>query len=134
MLGVAWELGFAPVFGTEIVPALLKDGKIFYAEVHALPFSDRSFDVVTMIDVIEHLIPGDDELACKELRRIARHHILLSANNRQSYKHIGEELHINRRPYHEWHSLFMAWFPGTVIEWISGPRQSPSEWWRIDLL
>lgn len=133
MLDNALQLGFGPVRGVDVVPAVVDGERIVRGEVHALPFEDKSFDVATMFDVIEHLIPGDDELACRELARVARKHILLTANNLTSQKAIGEELHINRRPYPEWDALFRAWFPGAVT-WIqTGPRQHASEAWRVDL-
>lgn len=130
MLEEAQRLGFDPVRGTEIVPSLIDGQRVVRAEVHALPFSDATFDVVTMWDVIEHLIPGDDEAACRELARVARKHVLLTANNRPSFNKAGEDLHINRRPHEEWDALFRAWFPGKVI-WLGGKRVS--EAWRVDL-
>jgi ubiquinone/menaquinone biosynthesis C-methylase UbiE len=132
MITQALRLGFIPVHGVEVVPALIDGVTVVRGEVQAIPFTDKSFDVVTLFDVIEHLIPGDDELACRELTRVARRHILLTANNMTSQKAIGEELHINRRPYQEWDSLFRSWFPGTV-RWLDGPRQHVSEAWRVDL-
>jgi ubiquinone/menaquinone biosynthesis C-methylase UbiE len=132
MLIEAENLGFTPVQGTEIVSKLIDGKKIVYAEVHNLPFPDKSFDVVTMFDVIEHLIPGDDERACMEMARVARSHILLTANNKPSHNKYGEDLHINRRPYAEWDDLFRKWFPGQVI-WIKGMRKYVSECWRVDL-
>jgi ubiquinone/menaquinone biosynthesis C-methylase UbiE len=132
MLNEAAALGFNPVQGTEIVPALIDGERVVRAEVHALPFSDKSFDVVTMFDVIEHLIPGDDELACRELARVARHHVILTANNRPSRNHIGEELHINRRPYECWDELFRTWLSPARVTWIKGGRHYVSEAWRVD--
>jgi 2-polyprenyl-3-methyl-5-hydroxy-6-metoxy-1,4-benzoquinol methylase len=131
MLAVAAELGFAPVQGTEIVPDLI-GGAVVRAEVHDLPFADRSFDVVTMFDVIEHLISGDDRAACEEMARVASRHILITANNRPSFNKAGDDLHINKRPYEEWDRLFREWFPGAVI-WIKGRRAYVSEAWRVDL-
>lgn len=133
MLGEAAGLGFAPVTGTEIVADLIDGERICFAEVHALPFTDRSYDVVTMFDVIEHLIPGDDERACRELARVARRHILITANNRPSFNKAGDDLHINKRPYPEWDALFRQWFHGATVTWIKGPRNYVSECWRIDL-
>lgn len=130
MLNHAEALGFSPVMGTEVVPGLLVGGRVVHGEAHALPFNAKSFDVVTMFDVIEHLIPGDDEAGCRELHRVARKHILLTANNKPSV-YDGEDLHINKRPYQEWDSLFRKWFPGKVI-WL-GDRSYVSEAWRIDL-
>lgn len=132
MLVAAEGMGFCPCHGTEIVPALLDGERIVRAEVHDLPFGDRSFDVVTMFDVIEHLIPGDDRAACEEMARVARKHIIITANNRPSFNKAGDDLHINKRPYEEWDRLFREWFPGAVT-WIKGNRAYVSEAWRIDL-
>lgn len=132
MLCEAETLGFSPVQGTEIVPALIDGKRVVRALVHDLPFEGASFDVVTMFDVIEHLVSGDDELACKELGRVARKHILLTANNRPSFNKQGDDLHINIRPYEAWDELFRQWFPG-VVTWIKGPKRYISECWRVDL-
>jgi SAM-dependent methyltransferase len=139
MLKEAEFLGFGPVMGTELVLSLTDGVRVIPAWVHALPFDDKSFDVVTMFDVIEHLIPGvgeamgDDELACRELARVAKKHILITANNNDSKKAIGEELHINKRPYETWDKLFRSWFAGSTVTWIKGNRNYVSEAWRIDL-
>jgi ubiquinone/menaquinone biosynthesis C-methylase UbiE len=132
MIREALRLGFLPCHGTEIVPQLVDGVTVVRAEVHALPFADKSFDVATMFDVIEHLIPGDDERACRELARVARKHVLLTANNRSSSK-TGVELHINRRPYETWDRLFTKWFAPARATWIKGARNYVSEAWRIDL-
>jgi ubiquinone/menaquinone biosynthesis C-methylase UbiE len=131
MLDVAQRLGFEPCVGTEVVQSLLGP-RVVYGEVHAIPFDDKSFDVVTMFDVIEHLIPGDDKAACLEMARVSRRHILLTANNESSKSMPGVELHINRRPYDEWNRLFREWFPGRVT-WITKHRVAFSETWRVDL-
>lgn len=132
MLEQARLLGFDLVRGTEIVPELIDGKTVVYGEVHGLPFADCSFDVVTMFDVIEHLIPGDDRAACIEMARIARKHVILTANNKPSFNKAGDDLHINKRPYEEWDRLFRDWFPGSV-RWIQGERHYVSEAWRIDL-
>jgi ubiquinone/menaquinone biosynthesis C-methylase UbiE len=132
VLDQAAQMGFAPVHGVEVVQSLTDGKRVVFGEVHALPFSSSAFDVATMFDVIEHLIPGDDELACKELARVARKHVLITANNETSQRAIGEELHINRRAYDEWDALFRRWFPGSVTR-MAGERQHPSQGWRVDL-
>ena len=129
MLKESARLGFAPVRGTEVVPELLKRADVSYAEAHALPFPDNTFDVVTMFDVIEHLIPGDDEAACRELRRVARNAIFISANKHAS-TFGNEELHINRRSYEEWDALFRDWFAGWGVAWLDN-RGSASETWLM---
>lgn len=132
MLVEALRLGFTVARGTEIVPALLDGERIVRAQADSLPFEDKSFDVVSLFDVIEHLIPGDDRLACLELARVARRAVVLTASNRPSYNDRGEDLHINRRPYEEWDALFRQWFPGKVT-WLKGPRDYFGEGWRVDL-
>ena len=132
MLRHAKAMGFIAAYGTEIVPALINGDNVRRAEVHALPFEADEFDVVSMFDVIEHLIPGDDELACRELARVAKKHILITANNRRSLNHVGDDLHINKRPYEEWDSLFREWFAQHKVIWTRN-RTYVSEGWRIDL-
>lgn len=131
MLVKAKELGFQRVWGTEIVPELLRQN-VTYSEVHEIRLVTNFAEVASMFDVIEHLIPGDDELACKELARVASKHVLITANNKPSFNKAGDDLHINKRPYEEWDRLFREWFPGTVT-WIKGARNYVSEAWRIDL-
>ena len=132
MLNEAERMGFKPVQGTEIVPALIDGNRVVRAEVHALPFMVKSFDVVSLLDVIEHLIPGDDLLACNELQRVARKYIYITANNKDSFNHLKQQLHINKRPYAVWDTLFRQWFTGKVT-WLKGQRQHVSEGWTIEL-
>ncbi|WP_321476741.1 class I SAM-dependent methyltransferase [uncultured Paludibaculum sp.] len=46
------------------------------ADVHRLPFAPRSFDVVTMLEVLEHL--ADPQLALREGLRSARRSVVVS--------------------------------------------------------
>lgn len=133
MLDFAAGLGFDPVRGIETVPALIDGGRVVQGLAHALPFGPQAFAVASMFDVIEHLVPGDDEAACRELARVATRHILISANNRTSVQPDGTELHVNRRPYDQWDVLFRQWFAPHQVTWIKGPGRYVSETWRIDL-
>lgn len=126
-LSLAASLGFSRVMGTEVVPALIDNERVIRAEVHSLPFADGEFDWVTMFDVMEHLIPGDDELAVRELCRVARCGVVVTIANFPSVKD-GEVLHINLRPYEEWDSLLRGWCDNA--EWL--PRHgSISEAWKL---
>lgn len=49
-----------------------------HGDVAALPFSDRSFPVVSCIDVLEHLPVFDREKAVSELVRVARRAVLMT--------------------------------------------------------
>lgn len=130
LLDLAESLGFSPVQGIDTVPQVCDGERIIEGWAHALPFRDRSFDVVCMFDVIEHLLPGDDEAACRELYRVARKHILLSASNRKSI-YFGWDLHINKRDYGDWQELFKQWMPGKKLTQMVGYHRSPM--WRVDL-
>ena len=129
MLGHARNLGYTNVQGTEMVDDLTGEN-VVQAFVHDLPFNANSFQVVSLFDVIEHLLPGDDEAACKELARVASDVVILTANNRPSHNKQGDDLHINIREYAEWDSLFRQWFKGAQVEWL-GKRNYVSETWVI---
>jgi ubiquinone/menaquinone biosynthesis C-methylase UbiE len=137
LLTAAKRLRYRPCTGTEILDELCDGVRVVKAWAHALPFCDGAFDVVTMTDVIEHLLPGDDEAACRELRRVARRHVILTANNRPSRNHIGDDLHVNKRPYEEWDALFRAWLAPSRVTWLRNDRRdvgpNASAAWRIDL-
>ena len=123
MTDYARSIGFKTVMGTEVVPSLL-GGDICYALAWDLPFGMKSFEVVSLFDVLEHILPGDDEFVCKELARVASKAILLTANNHPSY------YHINCRPYEEWHALFTEWFAPGVVSQVMG--RALSKLWRVD--
>ena len=106
---IAKEEGYDPCCGTEVVPELIDGKQVVFAEAHALPFDDDSFDVVTSWDVIEHLLSGDDEQMCREMERVAKRYVLISANNKRA-RCQKTMLHINRRLYSEWISCSTSGF------------------------
>ena len=130
MLGYARSIGFSRVWGTEVVKSLT-GGEVVCAPGWRLPFEDGSFEVVSLFDVIEHLLPGDDERVCRELGRVASKAILITANNKPSF-HEGVDLHINLRAYEEWDALFRTWVGGRVT-WLRHRAAKGSEMWRMDL-
>lgn len=134
MLRHARRMQFDPVLGVEIVPSLVDGELVIFAEAHALPFADNAWDVVTLFDVIEHLVPGDDEAVCRELMRVARRQILITANNWPSLLPDGTELHINKRAYDEWERLFKSWFaPADVRPVPTRIKYERSPMWRVTL-
>lgn len=78
---------FLPVAATDTLPhrvtdlQAVRDGGIAtlraqHADATALPFADRSFDVVTMLEVLEHI--PDTERALSEVCRVAERFVVLS--------------------------------------------------------
>lgn len=104
---MARDLGHFPVRGVEVVEKLCNDDVVL-ATAWDLPFDDGSFDYVAMWDVIEHLLPGDDELAIREMCRVARKAVMLSAADYHSER-LGQSLHINCRRPDEWKALLEEW-------------------------
>jgi ubiquinone/menaquinone biosynthesis C-methylase UbiE len=133
MLDAAEQLGFSPAMGTDVVPKIIDGERVRFGSADALPFADKSFDVVSMFDVAEHLVPGDDELACYELKRVARRYVLLTACNTHSvWGDPTQELHINRRPYEAWDKLFAQWFAPHPTRRLPNPHLAISETWLVD--
>ena len=114
VLEVSQDLGFGPVRGTEAVEYLCGDN-ITHALAHDLPFLPDAFDVVCMFDVMEHLLPSDTALVCRELKRVAKDRVLLTVHN-GPHVYRGTDLHINRRAsYEAWHEELAAHFGQDVI-------------------
>lgn len=145
LMDEAIRMGFDPVKGTEVVSYLIDNDKVVFATADKLPFADKSFDVVTFTDVIEHLVIGDEVLAIRELCRVARKAVFITANNARSFNYHGDDLHINKRPYSEWRDL-MQWNSPQGSRVVSlptlhqdahkrkvRPTFNVSPLWRIDL-
>lgn len=122
----AMRMGFDPVGGTEAVPALCGSG-VVEAQIHALPFADQSWDHVTCIDVLEHLLEADIVPGLLELQRVTRKTLLLAAAD-YSTKWDGVELHPSARPYDAWDALFRRTLSGR-IDWAGATPTS--EMWRV---
>lgn len=131
MLDLANSNGLAEVRGVETVPALCDGIRVIHGDACALPFADNSFDYLTCYDVLEHLVPGEEQEALDEFARVCRGVVLLSTNDRPSFlDHPNEgkvDLHINKRKQQDWHADIVARFPNAVFT-----RQQPwGDWhWR----
>lgn len=112
-LQIAEDCGFETVQGTEVVDDLIRgNDRVMFAEAHALPFREDAFDVVTCLDVAEHLLPLDAEAMAYEICRVAKHEVLISASNIEEAHGpawgLGQ-LHITRWPYNVWFHAFEDW-------------------------
>ncbi len=104
-LSLALALGYA-VHGTETVDDLCNENTT-KALLPNLPFKDKSYDTVTNFEVIEHLLPSDVVPALRELERLARDRVIISAATRSDVRG-GVELHPSYRSEEEWMGTFKA--------------------------
>ena len=133
ILDFAAALGFKTMQGLEAVPELTERPDVMLGDCTALPFAGKSFDHVTMFDVVEHLLPGDDEKALRELCRVARKTVLFTIANNVSVRN-GVELHINLKPFSTWNLLIREWLGGqaTLHPYRPHPR-FPNALWKLTL-
>lgn len=128
MLDTAKSLNFDPVAGTEIVPDLVAARPdIVEADGANLPFNDREFDYVSMLDVVEHIPDEDIYRVFKELARVSNKVVLLTIANFKS-SHRGHELHINIKPYKEWDEILRREFPRWEVKWLPKGRNISETW------
>ena len=82
---LATRLPGVAVTGCDLSPAAVRlaaaeqpEAAFAVASILALPFPDKSFDVVGCFEVLEHLPADAPELALRELARVARRGLVLS--------------------------------------------------------
>jgi len=120
-------------WGTELVDALIAtDDNIIYGELEGLPFDDHTFDYVTCYDVLEHLIPGHEQVALDQLGRVCRKQLIISTNNRPSHLPDGTDLHINKRDCSEWAQDIHNRWHGHARIFFKNEGHLGNDWhWRI---
>jgi hypothetical protein len=129
-LDLARGLGYT-ASGTETVPQLIAARDDVQAAV--LPntgLPDQCADVVSLIEVIEHLVPADVEPALRELGRLARKYIIVSAATFPSWKN-GANLHPSARTEAKWDALLRSIWGDRVAKAPSPIHPSPA--WIITL-
>lgn len=126
LMQAAADMGFKPVTGTEAVPELCGFGTE-QAVITDLPFENKSFDVVTCIDVIEHVLEPDIVPGLLELERVCKGTLIIAAADYPTYWD-GVNLHPSARPYSAWHELFCRTFSGKVKRLGA---TSTSEMWGV---
>lgn len=91
--------------------------------VHRLPAFDATFDLVTCLDVLEHVDEQDALAGLRELIRVTRRRLLISVAWHSSVWH-GVELHITRWPKEWW----MDRLREAVLDVGFGSVESLEEW------
>lgn len=127
------SLGFQMVRGVEAVPYLAEREDVVLGDCLALPFDAGSFDHVTMFDVIEHLLPGDDKIAIEELCRVAKTSVLFTIANNPSTKK-GVQLHINLKDFNVWDELIREWVGDIAdVEPFKKHPRFPNALWKLHI-
>jgi len=68
-------------------------------------FQEEKFDVVTCLDVLEHIPPADIDLAIYSLNRVGKKYLIISvANHEDSWD--GMDLHVSLFSFEEWEKRF----------------------------
>ena len=103
------KLGVEKVYGLDI--ASVKTGNIINnnnitfvsGEAHSLPFENKSIDIITSFDVMEHCLEEDIDIIFSEINRVVKNIVVLSI----AYEHSGENtngviLHMTVKPKNWW--------------------------------
>lgn len=98
--------------GIDPVP-YLASARVYTAIATDLPFANASFEVVCCLDVLEHLVEEDIRPALREMRRVSRGTVFLTASETPSFYGApdGKDLHISKRPLAQWERMFNEEFP-----------------------
>ena len=111
-LDMAFGLGHEAK-GCDANPKVASD-RVVTCCAHSLPFDDGLFDHVTCFDVLEHLTEDDIRPALREMFRVARQTVTVSASELPSPDGKGGDFHISKRPKAQWLALIReCWGAGT---------------------
>jgi 2-polyprenyl-3-methyl-5-hydroxy-6-metoxy-1,4-benzoquinol methylase len=86
------------------------------APSHEIPLPDKSIDLVTSFDVMEHLHPDYLEKTISEMFRVAKSFLFHSISSRPSYSHINKvgQLHLIQQPMQFWlEEVFLKMSPNS---------------------
>ena len=121
-LRIADKIGFTS-WGLEIVPELCNQPNIYLIDTAAfLPNEDEVVDVVSAMDVLEHLTPDDAIESAFEMHRVSRICVLLGIPSYSS-KYMGTELHLTIRPWLWWLNQLSRIDRTVVIPGMRVPRE-----------
>lgn len=99
---IAKELGYTEVMGVEICRNIVLKDVMLVEGAHELPFVDGSFDVVTCIDVMEHIIESDVPAVLTELFRVTKHRTYITISHKEGAGPVKQRGHITVYPREWW--------------------------------
>lgn len=107
-LAVAMSLGYFTQ-GVEVVDYLCVPPTIILVEgAHDMPFEDNKFDVVTCMDVMEHIPEEDVDLVIAEIARVGKE-CLFGISYRSSIR-MDMELHVTRHNCAWWAEKMICYY------------------------
>ena len=124
-LDMAEAAGLHVVIGVEPVEYLCDNKRVFHGVVTEIPAAEKSFDVVTCFDVLEHLPASDLLPAVRELIRVSCDRVYISASE-LPFVYRGVEQHISRRPAAKWQELIQEAAGKRKVERIANIGDSPA--------
>lgn len=99
--------------------------RVIHGVAQRLPCPDAAFDVVTAMDILEH-IPEEEALSvCQELLRVSRRWVVTNILTLEIPDYT-DQTHITVKPQAWWESLFQK-AGGRVVP--NSPYYSPDIWW-----
>ncbi len=100
----------------------------FQSSLVEITAEDRNFDLVISSEVLEHMMPGDYEKACRELERVANEWILVTVPNREDLDYARQQCPHCGTIFHD------AWHVRSIDEDLlarSFRDFVPKEWFRV---
>ena len=99
------------------------------ADIRSLPISDKSFDIVTAFEVLEHISYEDFPKALRELQRVSKKHVIISLPYRSTgwefvFKFPGIRTLLKKS--------FLSFFLRLPLK-FNGIKTSGQHYWEIDL-
>jgi 2-polyprenyl-3-methyl-5-hydroxy-6-metoxy-1,4-benzoquinol methylase len=114
----------ASAYAIENAPADVSE-RLVQGVVQALPYKDAAFDVVTAMDILEHIPEDEAATVCRELLRVSRGLVVTNILTLEIPDYT-DRTHITVKPQAWWESLFMK-TGGQVLP--VQPYYDPGIWW-----
>lgn len=89
------------------------------APVQTIPFGDKSFDLSTAFDILEHLEPEDVEKAIHEIWRVSRKWIVVNLPLDEPENSSDNHPTLRQRPF--WEAMFNSFFEETPMGIVGWP-------------
>ncbi len=109
--------------GVELVESLC-DGRIVRkGHAGALGWRTNAFDCVSLVDVLDFVVPGDEREALRECGRVARRFLVYTGGEKRG-RMLDRDFVAQERTSAQWQDLAGELFPGaTLLTWSTGKQR-----------